>query len=419
MRTLRYQLTEPQAQFRELTCKYRLFVGGFGSGKSEAMIKCAIEDALESPKALIGLYAPTYDLVSLITASKLCAELTRLGIEYKFNKVDKMIYTKESNMGDFVLRTLDKPERIVGYETYCAHIDELDTLPAEKAKEAWNMITARNRQQPQGIISPFNRVSAYSTPEGFSFIYDRWVKGESDRYKRVHAASYSNPFLPNDYVDALRETYPKEIAEAYIEGKFINMSGGNVYSAYNRGAHNTSERIKDGEVLHIGCDFNVTQMSASVAVSRKGGEQLHFINELVDMYDTPEMIETIKNKYPNHKIIMYPDASGGSRKSVDASISDIALLEQAGFEVRANKANPRVKDRILAVNTALSKGKMYVDENKCPTIASCLEQQAYDKNGEPDKKSGKDHQNDATSYLIAYEYPIRKPVIRIPVSFAR
>ena len=46
------------------------------------------------------------------------------------------------------------------------------------------------------------------------------------------------------------------------------------------------------------------------------------------------------------------------------------------------------------------------------------QQQAYDKNGEPDKSGGVDHQNDGTTYPIAYEMPIRKPVINVPVTFA-
>ena len=44
-------------------------------------------------------------------------------------------------------------------------------------------------------------------------------------------------------------------------------------------------------------------------------------------------------------------------------------------------------------------------------VADNLEQQVYDKNGEPCKKSNKDHQNDATGYPIAYEFPINKPAI--------
>jgi hypothetical protein len=51
-----------------------------------------------------------------------------------------------------------------------------------------------------------------------------------------------------------------------------------------------------------------------------------------------------------------------------------------------------------------------VNDVQCPETARCLEQQAYDKNGEPDKQTGFDHQNDATGYPIAYEFPVVKPV---------
>ena len=69
---------------------------------------------------------------------------------------------------------------------------------------------------------------------------------------------------------------------------------------------------------------------------------------------------------------MYPDASGKNRKSQDASRSDIAQLEQAGFEVRANASNPAVKDRVAAVNKALESGRLRVNEQACPVTARCL-----------------------------------------------
>lgn len=416
-RTIKVQATVPQAEFHALQCKYPLFVGGFGSGKSETMFNQAIMDASFASDALVALYAPTYDLVKLIIAARLVGKLNEHGIVHKYNKSENVIYTSAPGFGDFILRTLDNPARIVGYESYRAHVDELDVLPAKHAQAAWDKIIARNRQQPSSDEKAFNRVSAYSTPEGYSFIYQRWVKGDSDLYQRVHAATYSNPFLPDDYIDSLRATYPDELVEAYIEGNFVNLTGGNVYSSYNRDAHNSTETIRPGETLYIGCDFNVTKQAATIYVTRKGGEEWHVVEELVDMYDTPEMINIIHSRFANHEVVMYPDASGGSRKTVNASLSDIALLNEAGFEVRATPANPRVKDRIMAMNAALSKGRIYVNHTTCPTVASCLEQQAYNDKGEPDKKSGNDHQNDATTYPIVFEMPIRKPVAHIPINY--
>jgi len=158
-------------------------------------------------------------------------------------------------------------------------------------------------------------------------------------------------------------------------------------------------------------------MASTVYVKRPNG--WHAVDELTGIYDTPALIDTLNERYAGHKLTIYPDASGNSRKTVNASESDISLLKQAGFIVKVNQTNPRVKDRILSVNSALTNGKMWVNDRKCPSVVSCLEQQAYDKNGEPDKAGGFDHQNDATGYPIVFEMPVIKPATPIGISLKR
>jgi hypothetical protein len=164
-----------------------------------------------------------------------------------------------------------------------------------------------------------------------------------------------------------------------------------------------------GEPLHIGLDFNVTKMAAVIFVNRNGFP--HAVAELKDMFDTPAAIATIKSKWPNHQIFIYPDASGGARKSVNASSSDLKLLEQAKFIVCANPSNPAVKDRVLSMNTLICAGpnkvrRLMVNDTTCPVFAEALEKQAYDKNGEPDKTNGFDHMVDAGGYMVCYRFPI-------------
>ena len=404
---IRFELTEPQERF--LTCpdKHPVFVAGMGAGKSEVMALSAIADAATSSNAIIGLYAPTYDLVRLITAPRIVSKMEKLGIHHKWNKQEGIIYSSYPRFGDFILRTMDTPERIIGYETYRAHADELDTLKPDHARRVWNQIVARNRQKPSGIVNPFNRVSAYTTPEGFKFVYDRWVRNPAPGYVIIQAPTYSNPKLPPDYVDNLRNTYPSELIEAYIEGNFVNLTSGTVYRNYKREAHRSSETIRDNEPLHMGQDFNVGNMGTVINVQR--GDEWHVVGEMTGILDTPALIETIKSKFHGHAIYVYPDASGASRKTVNASVSDIALLRQAGFNVRAKDANPPVKDRILAMNTAYSKGRLWVNDKAAPRFAEAQEQQAYDKNGEPDKTAGFDHLNDAQGYFVHWAMPVVKP----------
>jgi uncharacterized protein YbcC (UPF0753/DUF2309 family) len=372
-------------------------------------------DASHSSDALIALYEPTYDLIRLIMAPRMEEKLQQYGIRYKYNKSENIIYSSSSQFGDFILRTLDNPARIVGYESYRSHVDEIDTLKEDHAREAWNKIVARNRQQPKGIHKPFNRVSAYTTPEGFRFVYDRWKKNASEAYTMIQASTLSNPFLPDDYIDSLRETYPANLIEAYIDGEFVNLVGGTIYNQYGTG-NRSFEIVEDSDkVLYIGMDFNVTKMAARVFVYRDA--MPHCVDEFNGLYDTTDMIEHIIARYPDKRVIVYPDASGNNRKSNQADITDIKLLKAAGFRVKAKDANPRVKTRINSVNAMFCNAKgehrCFVNRDACPITHDELEQQVYDDKGEPDKKGGKDHGNDAFGYFITYEHGITKKSERL------
>ena len=187
------------------------------------------------------------------------------------------------------------------------------------------------------------------------------------------------------------------------------LTAGTVYNAYDREANRSKETIRVSEPLHIGQDFNVNNMASVVFVERENG--WHAIDELKGLRDTPHLIETLKSRYEGHAVFIYPDASGGSAKSVNASVSDLELLRKAGFKVRSDRANPRVKDRVLSLNTGFSKGRLWVNDAKCPEFEESLEQQAYDRNGEPDKTTGHDHHNDAAGYFAHKRMPVRKPVV--------
>src|SRR5690606_34947496 len=89
----------------------------------------------------------------------------------------------------------------------------------------------------------------------------------------------------------------------------------------------------------------------------------------------------------------------------------LSILRSARFSVRVNPTNPRVKDRVLAMNAMLHKAgdrRYRINPETCPSLVESLEKQPYDKHGEPDKSSGLDHVIDAAGYFIAYRYPVVK-----------
>lgn len=404
------EFTPPQSKFIECESTYPLFVAGFGSGKSTTMAAAAVSDLLDYPGANIACYEPTFDLMGLIIIPYIAEILENLGHKYQYHGGKQMFIV--AGYGNIICRSLNNPGRIVGYEVFRSHIDELDTLPMDKAEFAWNKIVARNRQKVVigGRIQQ-NRVSAYSTPEGFLFCYHRWEKDPADGYELIRAATYSNPHLPPDYIDNLRKTYPAELIDAYIEGLFVNLTSGSVYKSFDRKLNHCDDEVVGNETLYVGMDFNVLYGAAVIHVMRN--KQPRAVDEIHNSFDTDATIETLKSRYPDNPIIVYPDATGDSRSSANTTKSDITKLKAAKLKVKVRSTNPPIKNRVASMNGMLcaanGERRYKINTDKCPEYTAALEQQVYDKNGMPDKTAGLDHILDAPGYFIDYEFGLVKP----------
>lgn len=405
--------TIPQDDFIFSEAKWPAFVAGFGAGKTEALIARCLVLKIRYPQNDLAFYEPTYDLIRMIAWPRFEGMLSQLGIPFTLTRHPTNVL-EVHGAGKIYFRSMDTPNRIIGYEVADSLVDELDTLKKDDAAHCWRQILARNRQKkPDGSI---NTIAVATTPEGFRFVYDQWENKRVEGCEIIRAPTYSNPHLPVDYVDNLRAMYPTNLLDAYIEGRFVNLTSGQVYTAFDRQRCHTNLTIQPHDHLHIGMDFNVGNMSAVFHVKRDGKPKA--VAEITKALDTPHMIRLIKERYPDHPISVYPDSSGGSRKSNNAGETDLKLLRDAGFSVYAPKANPPVRDRINSMNAAFSKGGYEVNTDLAPEYTKCLEQQAYDKFGDPDKTQGLDHLPDGAGYYIHYEHPLIKPAMTISMKSA-
>ena len=406
----RIELTRPQYEFVSAPEPYPCFCGGFGAGKTAAVVVRAMVLKLRYPRQNIGMYYPTFDLVRRIGYPRFSEVFEQNEIPYRIRKDDQLIELPSA--GQIIFRTMDTPERIIGYEVADSLADELDTLKRDHAADVWTKILSRNRQKkPDGAP---NTAAVATTPEGYRYVYEAWKKDPQPGYRLIKAATMSNARnLPEGYIQSLRDRYPSNQLLAYLEGEFVNLTAGSVYPDFDRQLNGSRETIRDKEPLHVGMDFNVTKMAAVVHVLRDG--EPHAVEELTDVFDTPAMANLLKTRFKDrgHSVMVYPDASGKARKSQNASESDLSVLRQAGFSVFSNPANPAVKDRVLSTNAMLLSGgkrRYRINVDACPHLVEAFERQAYDKNGEPDKTMGLDHIIDAATYFIAYKFPVVKRV---------
>jgi len=422
MSTIRPTLNVPQTQFLQLPHKFKAYVAGFGSGKTWVGCTGIGTHFWQWPGINQGYFAPSYPQIRDIFYPTMEEVAFTMGLRTKIKQADHEVevYEGRKYRGTVICRSMEKPETIVGFKVGHALVDELDVMPKLKAEKAWRKIIARMRYLVPGLL---NGIDVTTTPEGFKFVYQQFVKAVRDNpalasmYGLIQASTYDNELnLPDDYIESLFQSYPPQLIEAYLRGKFVNLTSGSVYPNFDRKLNHTDEVIKDNEPLRIGMDFNVQNMTACVNVIRDGLPRT--LAERTQVRDTPEMARILKEDFlaKGHHVTIYPDASGNNTSSKNASESDLSILRQAGFTIEVNPSNPAVKDRVNAYNAmilnAQGERRWKINTDQCPTTTEALEQQGWGLDGQPDKKTGHDHPNDANGYFMVKRYPIVKQQVQ-------
>jgi hypothetical protein len=241
------------------------------------------------------------------------------------------------------------------------------------------------------------------------------VKEAKDGYEIIKASTLSNPYLPDGYVDQIRSNYDPVLVKLYLEGEFVSLNDSKVYRYFDRRDHHSDRALTDFDRrIHVSIDFNIGGCCSIVSVL--DGVDVIAVDEFTS-FDTYDFVNQLTSRYSDREIIVYPDASGQSRKT-NASGSDVDIISQAGYRVDVKSANPLVRDRINAVNAMLSHKTIKVNTNKCPELTHALETQGYDKRGDPEKWDDHpaiDDWVDSFGYFIAYKFPIRRPVVGVKI----
>lgn len=269
-------LNVPQARFLSMPHKFKAYIAGFGSGKTWVGCGGICKEIWEHPGINQGYFAPTYPQIRDIfypTVEEVAADW---GLNVKINEGNKEVhfYYGRQYRGTTICRSMEKPQTIVGFKIGNALVDELDILPKEKARTAWRKIIARMRYKIDGLR---NGIDVTTTPEGFKFVYEQFVKAVREKtelaslYGLVQASTFDNEKnLPADYIPSLLESYPPELIKAYLRGQFTNLTSGTVYHQFDRKLNNCEEVEQPGEPIYIGMDFNVGKMAGIVHVLRLG-----------------------------------------------------------------------------------------------------------------------------------------------------
>lgn len=318
---------------------------------------------------------------------------------------------------------LDNYDNLRGSGLFFVLIDEWADCPYEAWEEVLRPMLSTCKYIVDGVLFVGGHALRIGTPKGFNHCYDSWRDGQDGRepdHKSWLYTSEQGGNVPAAEIEAARRKMDPRTFRQEYQASFENYSGV-IYYCFDRRLNHCADVVQRDDVLHVGMDFNVGKMAAVVFVVRN--DLPRAVDEFADVFDTPAMIKEIKARFPGHSVVVYPDASSQNRKTANASESDLQLLMDANFTVYVNPANPPVKDRINSMNAMLcntyGERRLLVNIDKCPVFTKALERQIYDDKGEPDKKQGFDHPNDAGGYFIVYRFPIHgRPVISLKMGMA-
>ena len=398
-------LSEAQASIGHDDTRFRVVVAGRRFGKTYLSVREMAKFG-RHPNRKIVYIAPSYRQGKQTVWQDLKTRLGDLGWIKRVNETELTVSLINGTV--IMLRSADNYDSMRGLGIDFVVFDEF----ADIKLETWTEVIRPALSDREG------HAMCIGTPKGFgNWAKNLWDQGQDPDF--TDWSSYQYTTLDGGNVNAEEiESARLDLDERTFRQEYMatfETYQGAVYYSFDRSQlfalADMDPGVHDRETLHVGVDFNVSPMSAVIAVKRS--ERL-FVIDAIEIFgsNTDELCQEIKTRYgEDRKYMAYPDASGGARNTKGSS--DHNILRQHGFHVKSPGRNPPVKDRIASVNSAFKSSngaiKLYIN-NTTKRLIECVEKQTYKGDTRvPDKDSGFDHLIDALGYMTVYHFPIQRP----------
>ena len=390
-------LTLPQKQVIDCKSRFRVLISGRRFGKTYVAINELAKFA-RIPNRKVWYVAPSYRQAKSICWVDLKDRVIAHNWHKKINDSDLSILLKNNSL--IALRGADNEQSLRGVGLDFIVMDEF----ADIKRYAWNEVLRPTLSDKKG------HALFCGSPKGFNWAYDMFVKGTQDKdWKSFKYTTLEGGQVDQDEINQAKDDLDERTFQQEYEASFVNYSG-IIYYNFNRTVNIINDYKPTNDTIHIGMDFNVDPMAAVVG-QIKNNDLIIFEEIQIWSSNTNEMVEEIKRRYKG-KVIIYPDPASRQRKTSAGGFTDLAILKNAGFEVKSRPTAPLVRDRINAVNAKLKNANGVSSLfmlNSCKNMIKSIERQIYKEGTHvPDKDSGYDHLNDALGYLVEYVYPLRR-----------
>ena len=385
--------------------RFKVVVAGRRAGKTFLSIREICYRARE-PNKTIFYITSSYRAARMIVWKPLKQRLLDLRWVSKVNESNLEITLKNGSV--IALKGADDGgQKLRGISLSYVVIDEAAQCQLE---DLWGEVLRPALADQQG------GALFISTPMGkANMLYNLWLDAQdNENWMTYSITTLEAGFVSQDEIDQARtEMNDKQFRQEFLAT--WEDAAHRVAWNFDRDKHIRSAPITaNKETILIGMDFNIQPLVCAIFVA-DNKEDLYQIDEIViNESHTQEMAEEIKTRYPNKKIVVFPDPSGSRRQTSSGGKSDHIILENAGFQVLAPRKHDPVKDRINTFNsrllTANGETHLFFDK-KCKYTIECLDKHVFKEGTQIPAKDGVNdysHMFDAASYAVSYLMKLRK-----------
>ena len=395
-------LSPAQKTIADSNKRFRVLVSGRRFGKTHLAIRELCKAATQ-PNRKVFYVAPSYRMAKQIVWEQLKKKLRELRWADRINESDLSI--KLVNGSIICLRGADNEDSLRGVGLDFIVLDEFADIDAK----AWHEVL-RPTLSDTGGSALF-----CGTPKGIgNWAYDifQHSKTDHDNWQSFQYTTIEGGQVPPEEIKQAQQDLDARTFKQEYEASFETYSG-TIYYNYSQDSVYKEDKtvLNDAKHIYIGMDFNIDPMSACVAVKTERG--LVVMDE-ISIYgsNTDEMVEEIRTRYKTQSIMVFPDPASRQRKTSAGGRTDLSILVNAGFNVKAKSQHPAVRDRINAVNSALKSAdgqqKLWITPN-CKSVIRSLSRQIYKPGTSiPDNNDNLSHMNDALGYMVEYLYPVTR-----------
>ncbi|MBB3175007.1 hypothetical protein FHR90_002854 [Endobacter medicaginis] len=252
------------------------------------------------------------------------------------------------------------------------------------------------------------------TPKGhnhFHEFYRRGLDGGRDDHRSFRFTTEEGGQVSARELADARELLDARTYRQEYEASFESFAGRVLYGFSREHSVRPAPRADDGRI-HVGMDFNVNPMTATIW--QQAGTALWQTGEIVlGTSNTDEMVSVLRSRHGRLRhdgvvsvehISVYPDPAGQQRRSSAFGRTDISILREAGFKVCAMSSHPSLRDRVNVMNRLFEAAdgtrSAFVDPSCVKSIDAYTKLAYVDDGNQIDKSSGHDHLADASGYFL-------------------